>query len=43
MRLTAHVEPDILGGLVARVSDRVIDGSLRSRLQQMRRSIVERA
>ena len=43
VRLTAHVEPDVLGGLVARVSDRVIDGSLRSRLLQMRRGIVERA
>ena len=43
VRLTAYVEPDILGGLIARVSDRVIDGSLRTRLDEMRRSIVERA
>jgi F-type H+-transporting ATPase subunit delta len=43
VRLTAHAEPSILGGLIARVGDRVIDGSLKNRLKEMRRSIVERA
>ena len=43
VRLWAHVEPDIVGGLVARVGDRVIDGSVRTRLEKMRRSVVERA
>ena len=42
VRLWAHVEPAIVGGLVARVGDRVIDGSVRTRLEKMRRSVVER-
>ena len=43
VRLNAVVEPEILGGLVARVGDRVADGSARAKLEKMRRSIVERA
>ena len=43
VRLTPVVEPRVLGGIIARVGDRVIDGSVRAKLQQMRRSIVERA
>jgi len=43
VRLTARVEPEILGGLIARVGDRVIDGSVRARLREMRRRIVERS
>jgi F-type H+-transporting ATPase subunit delta len=38
--LTDSVEPEILGGLIARIGDRVIDGSTRTRLQQMRKSLV---
>ncbi len=34
-RLTLRVDPDILGGLVLRVDDLLVDGSLRSRLQQL--------
>jgi F-type H+-transporting ATPase subunit delta len=34
-RLTMRVDPDILGGLVLRVDDLLVDGSLRSRLQQL--------
>ena len=41
IRLSTGVDPDILGGLVARVGDRVIDGSLRTKLQGMRRNVVE--
>jgi F-type H+-transporting ATPase subunit delta len=41
VRLSTGVDPNILGGLVARVGDRVIDGSLRTRLQGMRRNVVE--
>lgn len=33
------VDPTVLGGLVARVGDTVIDGSVRSRLEQLRESI----
>lgn len=36
-----HVEPWILGGLVIRVGDRVMDGSLRRRLQGLRRSLLK--
>ena len=36
------VDRGILGGLVARVGDRVIDGSARTKLRDMRREIVER-
>ena len=43
VRLTPVVEPRVLGGIIARVGDRVIDGSVRAKLQRMRRSIVERA
>ena len=41
VRLSKGVDPNILGGLVARVGDRVIDGSLRTKLQGMRRTVVE--
>ena len=42
VRLTSRVEPQILGGFVARVGDRVIDGSTRSKIGVMRRELVER-
>ena len=41
VRLSTGVDPNILGGLIARVGDRVIDGSLRTKLQGMRRTVVE--
>ncbi len=43
VRLIAHVQPDIIGGLVARFSDRVIDGSIKTKLAAMRRNVVEQA
>lgn len=39
VRLTARVDPAILGGLVVQVGDRVNDASLAGRLQQLRRSL----
>ncbi|MCH8206993.1 MAG: ATP synthase F1 subunit delta [Chloroflexi bacterium] len=42
VRLIFHVEPQLLGGFVARVGDRVIDGSTSGRLRQLRRELVER-
>ena len=39
--LTARVDPDIIGGFVARVGDKVIDGSVRSRLQSLRQRIIQ--
>ena len=35
----SHVDPEVLGGMVARVGDRVIDGSVRTKLQTMRRDL----
>ena len=39
--VTSVVDPQVLGGLVARVGDRLIDGSARTKLREMHRSIVE--
>ena len=41
VRLSSRTDPGIIGGLVARVGDRVIDGSTRGRLNGLRRSLVE--
>ncbi len=40
VRLSSVVEPEILGGLVAKIGDRVIDGSIRTRLAELRRELV---
>lgn len=37
--LEPRVDPAIIGGLVARVDDRLIDGSVRNRLQQLKTSL----
>jgi len=39
--LEARVEPGIIGGLVARVGDRLVDGSTRTRLELLRKSLSE--
>ena len=41
--IESKVEPAILGGVVARVGDRVIDGSIRSRLNAMRQQLLTSA
>jgi F-type H+-transporting ATPase subunit delta len=38
--LQTQVQPEILGGVVARVGDQVIDGSIRQRLQALRRQLL---
>lgn len=40
---TSRVEPQILGGFVARVGDKVIDGSARTRLDELRRELIQGA
>ncbi|MCH8229319.1 MAG: ATP synthase F1 subunit delta [Chloroflexi bacterium] len=40
--ITESVDPRIIGGIVAKVGDRLIDGSTRTRLQAMRASLAER-
>jgi ATP synthase F1 delta subunit len=37
--LTAVVEPDILGGLVVRVGNSILDASIRNRLEQLRKQV----
>jgi len=37
--LTATVQPDILGGIVARVGGKLLDGSTRSKLAQLKRQL----
>lgn len=37
--LDLKVNPDIMGGLVVRVGDKLMDGSVRNRLQELRRSL----
>jgi F-type H+-transporting ATPase subunit delta len=37
--LTAKVEPDIIGGIVLRVGNSILDASIRNRLEQLRRQV----
>ena len=40
--ITESVDPRIIGGVVAKVGDRLIDGSTRTQLQAMRNSLADR-
>ncbi|MBD3292555.1 MAG: ATP synthase F1 subunit delta [Armatimonadia bacterium] len=39
--IDADVDPDLIGGIVVRVGDRVLDASLRGRLERIRERMVE--
>lgn len=39
--LTSREDPEVLGGLVVRVGDRIIDGSTKGRLEAMRKGLAE--
>jgi F-type H+-transporting ATPase subunit delta len=39
VELSARVEPDILGGIVVRVGNSVLDASVRNRLESLRRQV----
>src|SRR3954468_16941423 len=39
VNLSASVEPDILGGIVVRVGNSVLDASVRNRLEQLRKQV----
>jgi F-type H+-transporting ATPase subunit delta len=39
--IDARVDPSILGGFIARIGDRLIDGSIRQRLETLKRKLVE--
>jgi len=41
IELSSHVDPDILGGIVLRVGNFVLDASIRSRLEQLRREVAQ--
>ena len=39
VELTTNVDPDVLGGLVVRVGNSILDASIRNRLENLRRSV----
>jgi F-type H+-transporting ATPase subunit delta len=41
VQLEAHVDPAILGGLVVRVDNVILDGSVRGQLARMRKALIE--
>lgn len=41
IQLTANVDPDVLGGIVLRVGNQILDASIRNRLDQLRRSVAK--
>ena len=40
IELSAIVEPDILGGIIVRVGNQVLDASIRNRLDSLRKQVV---
>jgi F-type H+-transporting ATPase subunit delta len=43
VQLTAEVDPDILGGIVLRVGNQILDASIRNRLEALRRQVAKGA
>jgi len=43
IELTSQVDPDILGGLVVRVGNSIVDASIRNRLEQLRKQVAHSA
>jgi F-type H+-transporting ATPase subunit delta len=43
VELSANVDPDVLGGLVVRVGNMVLDASVRNRLEQLRKQVAKAA
>jgi F-type H+-transporting ATPase subunit delta len=41
VKLAARVDPDILGGIVLRVGNSILDASIRNRLEQLRRHVAQ--
>jgi F-type H+-transporting ATPase subunit delta len=41
--LAARVDPDILGGIIIRVGNSILDASIRNRLEQLRRQVAQGA
>ncbi len=40
--LRVRVDPSLIGGIIARIGDKIIDGSTRSRLASLRESLINR-
>jgi ATP synthase F1 delta subunit len=43
VQLTTNVDPDVLGGIVLRVGNSILDASIRNRLEQLRRQVAKAA
>lgn len=43
VELTTDVDPDVLGGIVLRVGNSILDASIRNRLDQLRRQVAKAA
>ena len=43
VELSSTVEPDILGGIIVRVGNQVLDASVRNRLEQLRKQVARAA
>ena len=43
VNLAAHVDPDIIGGIIVRVGNSILDASIRTRLEQLRRQVAQGA
>ena len=43
VELTTNVDPDVIGGLVLRVGNSILDASIRNRLEQLRKSVAKAA
>jgi ATP synthase F1 delta subunit len=43
VQLTTNVDPDVLGGIVLRVGNSILDASIRNRLEQLRRQVAKTA
>lgn len=41
IELSSHVDPEILGGIVLRVGNFIMDASIRTRLEQLRREVAQ--
>jgi F-type H+-transporting ATPase subunit delta len=39
--MESHLDPSIIGGFIARMGDMLIDGSIRQRLESLKKSLVE--
>ncbi|MFC1968311.1 ATP synthase F1 subunit delta, partial [Chloroflexota bacterium] len=41
MVLSTEVDPDIMGGIIVRIGDKLIDGSTRGRLEALRKDLIK--